>query len=120
MLERDCLDPAQHHRAVLGLAEQVGVLLRGEGQIAGSITLTVRCADHSSTTRTRTLQEPINPSAAHAAPALGLLTALGLQRARVRACALRADGRPSSRASAPISKRRCRHRRKRTTSPISP
>ncbi|WP_435810300.1 DinB/UmuC family translesion DNA polymerase [Streptomyces mirabilis] len=42
MLERDCLDPAQHHRAVLGLADQIGQRLRGESQIAGRLTLTVR------------------------------------------------------------------------------
>ncbi|MET7453594.1 ImpB/MucB/SamB family protein [Streptomyces sp. NPDC005574] len=91
MLERDCLDPAQHHRAVLGLAEQIGQRLRGESQIAGRLTLTVRYADHSSTTRTRALSEPTNHSPALAAASLSLLTSLGLQRARVRAFAIRAD-----------------------------
>ncbi|MEV2217562.1 ImpB/MucB/SamB family protein [Streptomyces sp. NPDC050997] len=91
VLDRDCLDPAQHHRAVLGLADRIGQRLRGERQVAGRITLTVRYADRSSTTRTRTLPEPANHSPAIAATALGLLTALGLQRARVRAYAIRAD-----------------------------
>ncbi|MFF5145626.1 ImpB/MucB/SamB family protein [Streptomyces sp. NPDC013157] len=91
VLERDCLDPAQHHRAVLGLADQVGQRLRGEGQIASRLTLTVRYADRSSTTRTRTLPEPSNHSPSLAATALGLLTGLGLQRARVRAFVIRAD-----------------------------
>lgn len=90
-LERDCLDPAQHHRAVLGLADQIGQRLRGERQITGRLTLTVRYADSSSTTRTRTLPEPTNHSPALAATALGLLNALGLQRARVRAFVIRAD-----------------------------
>ncbi|MEU3788061.1 ImpB/MucB/SamB family protein [Streptomyces sp900129855] len=90
-LERDCLDPAQHHRAVLGLAEQIGQRLRGERQITSRLTLTVRYADNSSTTRTRTLPEPANHSPALAATALGLLNALGLQRARVRAFVIRAD-----------------------------
>ncbi|MCX5356277.1 ImpB/MucB/SamB family protein [Streptomyces mirabilis] len=91
MLERDCLDPAQQHRAVLGLAEQIGQRLRGESQIAGRLTLTVRYADHSSTTRTRALSEPTNHSPDLAATSLSLLTSLGLQRARVRAFAIRAD-----------------------------
>ncbi|KPI07462.1 DNA-directed DNA polymerase [Actinobacteria bacterium OK074] len=103
MLERDCLDPAQHHRAVLGLAEQIGRRLRGESQVAGRLTLTVRYADlpHSqlrssggtpiSTTRTRALSEPTNHSPALAAVSLSLLTSLGLQRARVRSFAIRAD-----------------------------
>ncbi|MDX3804546.1 DNA polymerase thumb domain-containing protein [Streptomyces sp. AK04-3B] len=91
VLERDCLDPAQHHRAVLGLADQVGQRLRGESRIAGGLTLTVRYADRSSTTRTRKLPEPANHSPTLVAAALGLLTSLGLQRARVRAFVIRAD-----------------------------
>ncbi|WP_030778990.1 DNA polymerase Y family protein [Streptomyces sp. NRRL S-920] len=91
VLERDCLDPAQHHRAVLGLADQIGQRLRGEGQIASRLALTVRYADRSSTTRTRTLPEPTNHSPALTAAALGLLAGLGLQRARVRAFMIRAD-----------------------------
>ncbi|MGW1875106.1 DNA polymerase Y family protein [Streptomyces sp. NPDC001975] len=91
VLERDCLDPAQHHRAVLGLADQIDQRLRGEQQSAGRLTLTVRYADRTSTTRTRALPEPTDHSPALAATALGLLTSLGLQRARVRAFALRAE-----------------------------
>ncbi|MFG2880730.1 ImpB/MucB/SamB family protein [Streptomyces sp. NPDC048297] len=91
VFDRDCLDPVRHHRAVLGLADRIGQRLRGERQVAGRVTLTVRYADRSSTTRTRALPEPADHSPALAAPALGLLTALGLQRARVRTFALRAD-----------------------------
>ncbi|MFJ9033876.1 ImpB/MucB/SamB family protein [Streptomyces sp. NPDC102274] len=91
VLDRDCLDPGRHHRAVLGLADQIGQRLRGEGQIAGRLTLTVRYADRSSTTRVRALPEPTNHSPVLITTALGLLTALGLQRARVRAFAIRAD-----------------------------
>ncbi|MFJ6087271.1 DNA polymerase thumb domain-containing protein [Streptomyces sp. NPDC092369] len=91
VLDRDCLDPDQHHRAVLGLAEQIGQRLRTERQITGRLTLTVRYADRTSTTRTRALPEPTDHSPALTATALGLLTSLGLQRARVRAFALRAD-----------------------------
>jgi DNA polymerase-4 len=97
VLDRDCLDPARHHRAVLGLAEQIGLRLRGESQIASRFTLTVRYADRSFTTRTRTLPEPTHHSPALAVTALGLLNSLGLQRARVRAYAIRADDlRPAS------------------------
>ena len=91
VLDRDCLDPAQHHRAVLGLAGQIGARLRGESQVTRRITLTVRYADRSSTARTRKLAEPTDHSPALATAALGLLAGLGLQRARVRAFAIRAD-----------------------------
>ncbi|MDW4906266.1 ImpB/MucB/SamB family protein [Streptomyces sp. ADMS] len=91
VLERDCLDPAQHHRVVLALADRIGGHLRGERRTTGRLALTVRYADRSSTTRTRTLPEPTSHSPALAAAVLGLLTGLGLQRARVRAFALRAD-----------------------------
>lgn len=90
-LDQDCLDPERHHRAVLGLAHQIGQRLRGESQVTGRLTLTVRYADRSATTRTRTLAEPTNHSPALATAALGLLTGLGLQRARVRAFVIRAD-----------------------------
>ncbi|MFD3517655.1 ImpB/MucB/SamB family protein [Streptomyces sp. NPDC058657] len=92
VLDRDCLDPVQHHRAVLELAERIGQRLRGENQVTSRLTLTVRYADRSSTTRTRAPAEPTSHSAALTADALGLLAGLGLQRARVRAFALRADG----------------------------
>ncbi|WP_105972750.1 DNA polymerase Y family protein [Streptomyces geranii] len=92
VLVRDCLDPAEQHRVVLGLADQIGRRLRGEGRVAGRLTLTVRYADRSSTTRTRALPEPSGHSPALAAAGLGLLAGLGLQRARVRAFTIRADG----------------------------
>ncbi|WP_328832372.1 ImpB/MucB/SamB family protein [Streptomyces sp. NBC_00252] len=103
-LSRDCLDPAQHHRAVLGLADRIGQRLRGERKFAGRLTLTVRYADRTSTTRTRALPEPTDHSPAVAATALGLLTSLGLQRARVRAFVLRADDlRPAASAYRQLS-----------------
>ena len=91
VLDRDCLDPARQHRAVLGLADQTGQRLRGRSQVTGRLTLTVHYADQSSTTRTRSLPEPTNHSPTLAAAASGLLTALGLQRARVRSFLIRAD-----------------------------
>ncbi|MER6540137.1 ImpB/MucB/SamB family protein [Streptomyces sp900105755] len=104
VLERDSLDPAQHHRAVLGLADRIGQRLRGESQVAERLTLTARYADRSSTTRTRPLPEPTGHSPALAATALALLASLGLQRARVRAFAIRADGlRPADGAHRQLS-----------------
>ncbi|MEW1772283.1 ImpB/MucB/SamB family protein [Streptomyces sp. NPDC086777] len=104
VLERDSLDPARHHRAVVGLADRIGQRLRGEGQVADRLTLTVRYADRSSTTRTRPLPEPTDHSPVLAAAALGLLASLGLQRARVRAFAIRADGlRPADSAYRQLS-----------------
>ncbi|MDT0437579.1 ImpB/MucB/SamB family protein [Streptomyces sp. NPDC005840] len=91
-LDRDCLDPDRHHRAVLGLADRIGRRLREDGRIASRITLTVRYADRSSTTRTCALPEATAHSPDLAAAALGLLAGLGLQRARVRAFVVRADG----------------------------
>ncbi len=82
----------RHRRALLSLAEELGARLRGEGQVCRSLTLTVRYADRSTTTRTRTLAEPTAHSAALTAAAYALHDALGLQRARVRACRLRAEG----------------------------
>ncbi|MET7483504.1 ImpB/MucB/SamB family protein [Streptomyces sp. NPDC005538] len=90
-LERDCLDPARQHRAVLELADRIGQRLRVEHQVSGRLTLTVRYADRSSTTRTRTLPEPTDHSPALTTAALGLLDSFGLQRARVRAFLIRAD-----------------------------
>lgn len=37
VLDRDCLDPALHHRAVLGLADRIGQRLRGERQVTGRL-----------------------------------------------------------------------------------
>lgn len=91
VLGRDCLDPDQHHRAVLELSERMGRRLRAGHQVAGRLTLTVRYADRTSSTRTRTSAEPTSHSPLLAATALGLLESLGLQRARVRAYTLRAD-----------------------------
>ncbi len=91
VLDRDCLDPARHHRAVLELTHRIGQRLRAESQVTGRLDLTVHYADRSSSTRTRALPELTNHSPALAVAALGLLTALGLQRARVRTFVIRAE-----------------------------
>ncbi|GAA3774413.1 DNA polymerase Y family protein [Streptomyces chiangmaiensis] len=89
---RDELDPDRHRRALLSAAEELGSRLRNVDRVCGVLTLTVRYADRSSTTRSRTLPEPTAHSAALTAEAYRMYEALGLQRARVRALALRAEG----------------------------
>jgi nucleotidyltransferase/DNA polymerase involved in DNA repair len=90
--DRDELDRDRHRRALLSLAGELGARMRGEKQVCRSLTLTVRYADRSATVRTRALREPTAHSADLAATAYALHEALGLQRARVRALALRAEG----------------------------
>ncbi|MFF7355550.1 MULTISPECIES: DNA polymerase Y family protein [Streptomyces] len=88
----DELDPGRHRRALLSAAEELGGRLRAVEKVCRTLTLTVRYADRSSTTRSRTLREPTAHSAALTEAAYGMYEALGLQRARVRALALRAEG----------------------------
>ncbi|MEU6595952.1 MULTISPECIES: DNA polymerase Y family protein [Streptomyces] len=88
----DELDPDRHRRALLSAAEEIGSRLRAVERVCRTLTLTVRYADRSSTTRSRTLREPTAHSADLTRAAYGLYEALGLQRARVRALALRAEG----------------------------
>lgn len=93
--DRDELDPVRHRRALLSLTEELGAKLRtreeGPGQVCRALSLTVRCADRTTLTRTRTLAEPTAHSAALTAAAYALYEGLGLQRARVRALSLRAE-----------------------------
>ncbi|QOV39346.1 hypothetical protein IM697_13715 [Streptomyces ferrugineus] len=89
---RDELDSDRHRRALLSAAEELGARLRALDKVCRTLTLTVRYADRSSTTRSRTLKEPTAHSAALTRAAYGMYEALGLQRARVRALALRAEG----------------------------
>ncbi|MER5376823.1 hypothetical protein [Streptomyces sp. NPDC002553] len=109
---RDELDPVRHRRALLSAGEELGARLRAAEKVCRTLTLTVRYADlpHSrtgssggtpvSTTRGRTLGEPTAHSADLTRTAYSLYEALGLQRARVRAIALRAEGLgPADRAS---------------------
>lgn len=88
----DELDPDRRRRALLSLAEELGARLRGTEQVCRSLTLTVRYADRSTTTRGRTLREPTAHSPALTALAYAIHESLGLQRARVRGVSLRAEG----------------------------
>ncbi|ATZ29387.1 DNA polymerase IV [Streptomyces lavendulae subsp. lavendulae] len=98
--DHDVLDPAEHRRALLDLAEELGARLRDGQQAASGLELSVRYADRTSTTRSRTLNEPTAHTRPLAATAYDLYTLLGLQRARVRAISLRAHGlRPAAQAT---------------------
>ncbi|MER6568925.1 hypothetical protein ABT288_22755 [Streptomyces sp. NPDC001093] len=102
--ELDELDPDRHRRALLSAAEELGARLRAVRKVCRTLTLTVRYADRSSTTRSRTLKEPTAHSAALTRAAYGMYEALGLQRARVRALALRAEGlAPADQASCQLT-----------------
>ncbi|MFE9663635.1 hypothetical protein [Streptomyces sp. NPDC005955] len=98
--DRDEIDPARHRRALLSLAGELGARLRAERLVCRSLTLTVRYAERTrtdsaarpGTTRTRALPEPTAHSAALTDAAYRTYGALGLQRARVRGLALRAEG----------------------------
>ncbi|MFI2360977.1 DNA polymerase thumb domain-containing protein [Streptomyces anulatus] len=88
---RDELDPAQHRRALLDLAGQLGTRLRTDAQVAAGLTITVRYADGATTTRTRALPEATHHTMLLARSAYDLYATLGLQRARVRSITLRGE-----------------------------
>ncbi|MFJ9539354.1 DNA polymerase thumb domain-containing protein [Streptomyces sp. NPDC101225] len=88
---RDELSPERHRRALLSAAEELGARLRALDTVCGALGLTVRYADRTATTRTRTLKEPTAHSAALTRTAYDMYESLGLQRARVRALVLRAE-----------------------------
>ncbi len=102
--QRDELDPDRHRRALLSAAGELGARLRALEKVCRTLTLTVRYADLPrsrtglsggtpiATTRSRTLPEPTAHSAALIDAAYRMYEALGLQRARVRGIALRAEG----------------------------
>ncbi|MFF3139399.1 MFS transporter [Streptomyces mirabilis] len=97
---RDEPDLAQHRRALLAVADDLGARLRGSGQVVTGLTCTVRYADSSSTRRSRTLPEATLHTVLLARAAYAVYESLGLQRARVRSIALRADAlRPADRAT---------------------
>ncbi|MEU2658090.1 hypothetical protein ABZ615_22515 [Streptomyces sp. NPDC007325] len=88
----DETDRTEQRRALLSLAAELGARLRTGNQVCRSLALTVRYADRSTTSRSRTLPEPTAHTAALTALAYALHDSLGLQRARVRGVALRAEG----------------------------
>ncbi|MGW6877419.1 DNA polymerase Y family protein [Streptomyces xanthophaeus] len=90
--DHDILDPAEHRRALLSLTEEVAARLRDGQQAASGLALSVRYADRSSSTRSRTLTEATAHTREIATAAYELYDLLALQRARVRGISLRAQG----------------------------
>ncbi|SDJ94791.1 DNA polymerase Y family protein [Streptomyces indicus] len=88
---QDELDHDCRRAALLRLADRLGLRLRADTQTARSLTLTVRYADRSTTTRTRKLPEPTAHTRTLTSAAYELHDRLALQRARVRSITLRAD-----------------------------
>ncbi|MFI5867183.1 hypothetical protein [Streptomyces sp. NPDC051546] len=88
----DELDPVEHHRALLTLTGHLGAILRADRKAASAMALTVRYADGSTTTRSRTLPEATAHTFLLTRTADDLDVTLSLQRARVRAISLRAQG----------------------------
>ncbi|MFE5052969.1 hypothetical protein ACFRAI_42705 [Streptomyces sp. NPDC056637] len=89
--EADALDLVAHRRVLLALADELGARLRTTGELCRGLTLTVRYADRTHTTRSRTLPEPTHDTPALSTLAYDLYTRLGLERVRVRQLSLRAD-----------------------------
>jgi nucleotidyltransferase/DNA polymerase involved in DNA repair len=90
--QHDELDSSRHRHALLSATEELGTRLRALEKVCRTLTLTVRYADRSATTRSRTLKEPTAHSSTLTGTAYRMYEALGLQRARVRVIALRAEG----------------------------
>ncbi|WP_127357359.1 DNA polymerase Y family protein [Actinacidiphila soli] len=78
-------------RSVLELADALGRQLRGSGQTASALALTIGLTGGSSLGRARTLPAPTGHTAALADAALDLYEGLTLRDTRVRAVALRAE-----------------------------
>ncbi|MFK0050437.1 DNA polymerase thumb domain-containing protein [Streptomyces sp. NPDC090741] len=98
--DHDVLDLVEHRRSLLELAEELGARLCDAHQAAGNLALSVRYADRSTSSRSRTLPEPTAHTRPLATTAYELYDLLGLQRARVRSISLRAqDLRPAAEAT---------------------
>ena len=89
---RDTDDREVVLREVLRLSAKVAGRMR-RAEVAGrTVTLKVRFADFTTITRSRTMPEATDVTSEIYATAVGLFTALGLQRARVRLVGVRVEG----------------------------
>lgn len=89
---RDTDDRELVLREVLALTGKVTARLRNAGVAGRTVALTVRFADFTTITRSRTLAEATDVTQEVYAAAVGLYDALGLQRARVRLVGVRVEG----------------------------
>jgi DNA polymerase-4 len=79
-------------RELLRLAARVGRRMRGAGVAGRTVTITVRFADFTTITRSRSLPEATDVTVEIHRAATRLYDALGLQRARVRLVGVRVEG----------------------------
>ncbi|UJH71293.1 hypothetical protein [Ornithinimicrobium sp. INDO-MA30-4] len=80
----DIDDPELCRRQLLHLSERTAGRMRRSNMLGRTVVLTVRFADFTTITRSRTLATPTNSTREVHAAAQAALAALGLQRARVR------------------------------------
>ena len=88
---RDTDDPAVVLRELLRLSTAVGARLRAAGVAGPTVSVTVRFADFTTLTRSRTLRDPTDVTAEIYATASRLYAGLGLQRARIRLVGVRVE-----------------------------
>ena len=89
---RDVDDREVVSRELLRLAARVTGRMRVAGVAGRTVTLTVRFADFTTITRSRTLPEATDVTQEVYRAATGLYDALGLQRARLRLVGVRVEG----------------------------
>ncbi len=86
---RDVDDPVVVRRELLRLATKVTSRMRAAGFQGRTVTITVRFADFTTITRSRTIRDPTDVAQDVYAMAAELFAALGLQRARLRLVGVR-------------------------------
>ncbi|MFC6020404.1 DNA polymerase IV [Plantactinospora solaniradicis] len=89
--DTDLADPEALRRALLALAEKVGVRLRGAGQVGRTISIKVRFADFRTVSRSRTLGGPTDVAREVFDTAWALFDALG-PGDRIRLVGVRVEG----------------------------
>ncbi|WP_350933992.1 DNA polymerase IV [Micromonospora mangrovi] len=87
----DVVDPREIRRALLSLAEKVGVRLRRAGQVGRTVSLKVRLADFRTVSRSRTLPVPTDTAREMFDTAWALWTALDATEP-IRLVGVRAEG----------------------------
>jgi len=88
----DADDPAYIHRELLKLSDRTAARARSAGMLGRTVTITVRFADFTTITRSRTLRDHTDVSRDIYAVTRELYDRLGLQRARVRLVGVRLEG----------------------------
>lgn len=88
----DLDDPVLIHRELLRMADRTAARVRAAGIVGRTVTITVRFADFTTITRSRTLRESTDVSRDIYAAARALYDSLGLQRARIRLVGVRLEG----------------------------